>query len=300
MHWWSEFQPRVEHDVPLAPHTWFRLGGSARHVFHPESAEQLARFLRRARDEDVEVRVLGRGANVLVPDEGFDGVVVRLDDEVFREERWSGGVLHVGGGVDVWTLAKRCSDAGWSGLECMAGIPAWVGGAARMNAGGRFGSFGDVLASVTACDFNGRLVKRAAADCGLGYRTSNLSGVIVVEAALRLARDPSGDAARRFEEYSAIKKQSQPLAAHCAGCTFKNPPEGAAGAIIERAGLKGLRCGGAVVSDRHANFLVAGPGGTATDVMRLIDLVREEVLRREGIELELEVDVWRSGAGVIA
>ena len=246
----------------------------------------------RAGQEGANVKVLGCGANVLVRDDGFDGVVVRLDQPAFRKVALNGTTADVGGGVEVMPLSRNLSAKGLSGLECMAGIPASVGGAVRMNAGGRFGEFGDVVREVTVVQSDGGVETWPHDRVGFGYRHSEIGDRIVVSARLDLVEDDPARVQGRYEEYSEYKLRSQPVADKSAGCIFKNPAGQSAGALIDRAGLKGACCGQAEVSQQHANFIIAGPGATASDVLHLIDLIRDRVLREFGTELEVEVEIW--------
>jgi UDP-N-acetylmuramate dehydrogenase len=294
MNWWSDFADQVTCDAPLGTSTWFRLGGKARYLFQPHDADQLASFLRRAADENVGVKVLGRGANVLVSDDGFDGVVVRLDSDEFRRERRRGERLEVGAGVDLMPLVRRCSREGLSGLEGLAGIPATVGGAIRMNAGGPAAEMGDVVEEVSVLTSDKEVELRSAEQIGFGYRHTKLdSAEIVLGAILKLNEDDPRKVRSVFREHLERKQRTQPLAEHSAGCIFKNPALKPAGALIDQAGLKGSRIGAAEVSSLHANFIVARSGATASDVLRLIDYVRERVLRLFDTELETEIEIWR-------
>lgn len=292
MNWLREFADRVQTHVALAPLTWFRLGGPARFLFRPCSADDLAAFLRYATDEGVATRVLGAGANVLVADDGFDGVVVRLDAPAFKRCDHRGDSITVGAGVDLMQLSKRLSQQGYAGLECMAGIPATVGGAVRMNAGGRFGEFADVITEVTLMDANGTVETWSRDRVEFGYRRSAIGGRTVLSARLSLTPDDPLVTRERFEECFAAKRRSQPLAEHSAGCIFKNPKSAPAGALIDQAGLKGYSCGRARVSTQHANFIVADRGARASEVVRLIREIQERVRERFGTTLETEIDVW--------
>lgn len=292
MSWWSEFASRIERDAPIGLQTWFRLGGTARYLFRPRDADDLAQLMACAGQEALPVKVLGQGANVLVSDDGFDGVVVRLDGDAFRTVSRRGATLEVGAGVDLMPLARDCSERGLSGLECTAGIPGTVGGAVRMNAGGRFGELGDVVTQVCVLRGEGRLEVRSHDDVGFDYRNTNLGDAIVLSVQLDLVEDDPLRVKGRFDEYFEYKRVSQPLAEHSAGCIFKNPTGQSAGALIDRAGLKGARYGEARVSRRHANFILAKRGATASDVLNLIDLVRERVRTAFGTDLEVEIDIW--------
>ena len=293
MSWWREFADRIEHDAPVGRLTWFRLGGRARYAFHPRDAADLAAMIARTRNEAVPVKVLGGGANVLICDDGFDGVVVRLDRDVFKTVDRKGSSFDVGAGVDLMPLARRCSEQGFAGLEPMAGIPASVGGAVRMNAGGRAGELGAVVKQVEVLCPDGSVETWPNERIGFGYRHSELGDRIVLAARLELVENDPVRVKRAFDENFQDKQRSQPLSDRSAGCIFKNPTGESAGALIDRAGLKGVSCGPAKVSSRHANFIIARPGATAADVLNLIDLVRDRVRDRFGTELEVEIDIWR-------
>lgn len=270
------------------------MGGRARYLFRPRDTQQLASFLDRAANESVDVRVLGRGANVLVSDDGFDGVVVRLDAEEFRRTRRRGERLEVGAGVDLMPLVRRCCRDGLAGVAGLAGIPATIGGAIRMNAGGSACEIGDVVENVRVLTADRRVEVRTADEVGFGYRHTNLpGGEVILGATLALHEDDPDRVRAEFQEHLARKQRTQPLAEHSAGCIFKNPAIKPAGALIDQAGLKGSRVGAAEVSTVHANFIVAGSGATASDVLHLIDFVRERVLRLFDTELETEIEIWR-------
>ena len=293
MSWWRDFAERITFDAPLGRKTWFRLGGRARYLFQPHSAEQLAALAVRAREQGVPLKVLGCGANVLVSDDGFDGVVVRLDHASFRRVERRGSQVDVGAGVDLMPFARACSKRGLSGLECMAGIPATIGGAIRMNAGGRSGEFGNVVKNVQVLRPEGDTETWSKERCGFGYRHCELGDNIVLSAQLELVEDDPGRVRQTFEEYFAQKRGSQPIGDRSAGCIFKNPVGRSAGTMIDQAGLKGTQWGAARVSERHANFIVARRGATASDVLHLIDLIRERVRSAFSTELEVEIDIWR-------
>lgn len=293
MSWWSEYADRIEPDAPIGRSTWFRLGGSARYLFHPRDVDDLASLMARAGQEGVPFKVLGAGANVLVSDDGFDGVVVRLDSDAFRATTRRGNSWNVGAGADLPLLAHQCCDQGFSGLECLAGIPGSIGGAVRMNAGGRSGEFGDVVSEIETLRPDGCSETLTHDQIGFGYRHTELGDRIVLSARLALEKDDPDRVKGKFDELLQEKRRAQPLGDKSAGCIFKNPDGHAAGALIDRAGLKGRRCGGAQVSERHANFIVAQEGATASDVLELIDLIRENVRTAFGVELEEEIDIWR-------
>ncbi len=292
----SAWDAQVSRDVPLAGLTWFGLGGPARFVASPATPEELAGLWCGALDAGLPVKVLGGGANVLISDDGFDGLVVRLDHPSFVSVDFSqaeDGIVTAAAGADLMKLSRDCSKRGLAGLEFMAGIPGSAGGAVRMNAGGRFGAFGDSVRSADLVSPDG-IVRRVSADeLGFGYRKSELGHAIVTGVELAVRPDDPDLVYARFHEFWDYKRASQPMADRSAGCIFKNPLGASAGALIDSAGLKGERRGGACVSARHANFIVAEHNARAADVIALIDFVRETVARRTGIELETEIDIWR-------
>lgn len=283
-------------DVPLGERTWYGVGGAAAVLGEPESLEQLAALVRWARGMGLMVRVLGKGANLLVPEGTVGGVVVALDRPAFRTIQFEGNTAIAGGGADFEKLITGSVRQGLAGLEGLAGVPATVGGAVRMNAGGAYGQTSETLASVTVVESDGEVRTLGRDELEFGYRYSNLGERIVVEARFELT--PAADAEalrRRLVEVMGIKKRSQPMAARSAGCAFKNPKDQSdkgAGWLIERAGLKGYRVGGAEVSAVHANFIVLHPGGTAADVLAVMRHVAAEVERKLNIHLEREVVVW--------
>jgi UDP-N-acetylmuramate dehydrogenase len=277
--------------------TWFKLGGPADWVVRPKSIDQLADVLRRARENDIETRILGLGANLLIADEGVAGIVLRLDAEPFKTVRFEGGTVIAGGGADMFRLTLECARGGLAGLERMAGIPGTLGGGIRMNAGGRYGEIGELVESITVIDKSGHIETLDRDQIGFAYRQTNLADRIVVEARLALRKDDPVVVKKRYDEIWKYKTGSQPLNLNSAGCIFKNPPNASAGALIEQAGLKGATQGGAKVSDRHGNFLVADEDASTCDVLALIGRVRSAVKDRFNVELDLEVEIWNRRGG---
>lgn len=287
---------------PLA--TWFGVGGGAARYARPTTAEQLAECVAL----DPALRVIGDGANLLVDDDGVPDLVVSLTQGDFvRVQREQGSdVVRVGAGVNLPKLILECVRDGLGGLEGLGGIPATVGGAVVMNAGGAFGQIADCVHSVHAVDRLGRRVRLHRGDIAFGYRTSGLNDLIITCVDLRLTPGDAGPLRERLKEVMEYKKRSQPMADRSAGCVFKNPTltsdlEGigaagqrvSAGMLIDRAGLKGLRVGGASVSERHANFIVTDPGtAKARDVIELMTLVARRVHEAMGVRLHREVVVW--------
>ena len=282
----------VKHDEPLARRTWFNIGGPAEHFVEPENVQQLGEVVQRCRDGDVPIRVLGNGANLLVDDGGVTGVVVHLSAEAFRQVHYGDGMLSVGAGQDLPKLVLRCVREGWTGLECLTGIPGTVGGCVRMNAGGVFGDIGSVVEAVQVMGSDGVAFTRTRDDLVFGYRSTNITAKLILGATFRVVEDDSHRILRQVKEIWIYKKNSQPLGHPNAGCIFKNPRGMSAGALIDQAGMKGSRVGGAHVAEKHANFILADPGARASDVLKLINTVREAVYNKFEVYLELELEVW--------
>jgi len=286
------FQDIVRRSEPLAMHTWFQLGGPAEYFAEPEDADQLMELVRRCHDENVDVRLLGQGSNILVRDEGVPGMVIRLSAPAFCDIRVEGRTITAAGGALLGRAVTTAVHRGLAGLESLIGIPGTVGGALHGNAGTRGGSIGQWALQVTVMTATAEVCRRTGDELVFGYRRSSVDDLVILEASCQLEEDDPQDLARRMQKQWIIKKAAQPMGHQCAGCVFKNPRGANAGELIDHAGLKGTRIGGAVVSDRHANFIISEPECTSQDVLRLIDLVRSQVRDRMEVELELELEIW--------
>ncbi|HEY1687016.1 MAG TPA: UDP-N-acetylmuramate dehydrogenase [Tepidisphaeraceae bacterium] len=282
----------VEENHPLAPHTWYRIGGPARYFIRPQSTEQLQQAARRCVENSIPIYVLGLGANLLVGDDGVNGAVFSLESDFFRTITIDGNLASVGAGYDMQKLVLHTCRAGLAGLECLAGIPGTLGGGIRMNAGGKFGDIGASVQTVSVMDSNGTIFERTKDDLVFDYRSTNISATFILGATLELQPDDPEEISHRTKEIWMYKRNSQPLNAKNCGCIFKNPRGLSAGALIDQAGLKGTRVGGAEVSDKHANFIIAHPGCRADDVMNLVKIIREKVWEKNQIHLESEVRIW--------
>lgn len=292
MNWYDEFAEAVRTDVPLAPLTWFGLGGPAKYFIEPRSLEQLQLIVRRLRDEEIPLYVLGGGANLLIRDEGVRGAVIHLSQAAFTGVEFQGALVTAGAGKDIQKLLLECTHAGLAGLECLAGIPGTVGGEVKMNAGGAFGDIGSSVHSVTLMDTQGNVFVREKDDLVFEYRKSNIASKFILSASFALAEDDPQRVLSKVKEIWMFKKNSQPLAEKSAGCIFKNPRGMAAGALIDRAGLKGTQSGGAEISTKHGNFIVAHKNARAADVLALIELAKAKVAEKFDVQLETEVVVW--------
>jgi len=288
----SGFEDIVEQDHPLAGHTWYRLGGPADYYIRPRNTKELKEVVRRCNENHVRIYVLGFGSNLLVSDDGVRGAVIRLQGEEFGRVEFDAGRVTAWAGAELSKLVLDCVEKGLSGIEPLTGIPGSVGGAIRMNAGGSFGDIGSTVEAVTLMDIQGNTFEKRKPELIFDYRAVNIRAKFILNAQLTLTEADPEQIMRTVKENWIYKKNTQPLNTRNCGCVFKNPPEGAAGALIDRAGLKGLQIGGAVVSEKHANFIVAREGCTSRDIMRLIDVIRQRVRERFDVELELEIEVW--------
>ncbi len=282
----------IQTSEPLAPHTWFKLGGSAEYLATPNDVDELTELVSRCRDAQVAVRLFGAGSNLLVRDAGVEGVVIRLSSPQFATIEARDQTVTAGGGAKLGHVISVSVREGLAGLESLVGIPGTVGGALHGNAGSRGGDIGQWTATATVMTRAGEIVTRGRDEMTFGYRTSSLDELVILEAEFQLDPDDPTQLTKRMQKHWIIKKANQPLAHQSAGCVFKNPRGMNAGMLIDQAGFKGTEVGGARVSERHANFIITEPEATSDDVIRLIQQIRTGVADRLGVELELEIEIW--------
>jgi len=276
---------------PLSRHTSMGVGGKAAVMAFPRSAEELRQTLKLRGELGAPHRVLGGGSNLVVADEGLDELVLNTED-LRRVEVEEDGKVTAEGGANLIRTVVRCCRAGWRGLESAVGIPGSIGGAAVMNAGAYGFSISDVLEEIVVYDENGARTEPPEG-WRFHYRGSSIpEGAAVASMTVALRREDPAVLEKETRELTQQRVQSQPGGRN-AGCVFKNPEKRSAGKLIDELGLKGTRIGGAVISPRHANFVVNEGGAKAADVIGLLDLVRDRVRKEAGVELELEVKVWR-------
>lgn len=278
--------PDILVDRPLAGQTTFGIGGAADYFALPATCERAVELIVRARAEEVKVRLLGGGSNLLVGDGGVRGLVVKLPSGQLRAR---GARVMVPAGMPLARAIDACRRRGLSGLEELAGVPGTVGGAAVMNAGAFGREFGELAVSAGVLD-DGWPQEFSKGSCRFAYRSSGLSGKVVLWVELELAESPPRRVSRRIREILAERRRRFP-SGRSAGCIFRNGRV-RAGALIDALGLKGASRGGARVSRKHANFIVNSGGATADDVLGLISMVRTKALAEAGVKLDLEVEVW--------
>lgn len=293
MNIFSGLEEIVEEKYPLAKSTWYGLGGPADFFVRPQTVDQLKVVAVRCRENNIPVRILGFGSNLLISDEGVKGAVIKLEAEQFSKAEFEGEKLTAWAGAELLKLVLTCVEKGLSGFEALTGIPGSVGGAVKMNAGGNFGDIGAAVEKVSLMDNTGNVFEKSKPELIFDYRKVNISAPFILNATIGLNQGNPEQIMRTVKEIWIYKKNNQPLNTKNAGCVFKNPRGLSAGAMIDRAGLKGLQIGGAKVSEKHANFIVAEKDCTSKDVMRLIESVRDKVKEHFDIELELELEIWK-------
>ncbi|MBL8673030.1 MAG: UDP-N-acetylmuramate dehydrogenase, partial [Alphaproteobacteria bacterium] len=276
---------RLQAQAPLAPHLWFRAGGPAEALFRPKDVADLQAFLATC-PADVPLTVIGVGSNLLVRDGGVPGVVIRLGGAFAQVAVESAHVRAGAGALDV-TAAETAAQAGLAGLEFLCGIPGTIGGALRMNAGAYGREIKDVLVSAVAIDRRGRRHEVTAGALGMSYRhCAAPEDWIFVEALLQGSPDARDAVAARMAQIRAQREASQPVRARTGGSTFTNPAGHKAWELIDRAGCRGLKRGGAQVSEKHANFLINAGDASAADIEALGEEVRARVKAATGVVLE--------------
>lgn len=279
-------------DELMSRHTTFRVGGPADYYVMPESINQITELVRICESGNIAYHIHGNGSNVIFSDSGYHGVVISIGQSMsglgLKED---GVVIHADAGVTLAKLAAFAAENSLAGLEFASGIPGTLGGAVTMNAGAYGGEMKDVLVSVTVCDRNGTVKTLSNEELGLGYRTSIIqkSAYIVLAADIKLNHGDKEAIKAAMKELNGKRREKQPLEYGSAGSTFKRPEGHYAGQLIEESGLKGYRSGDAMVSQKHAGFVVNVGNATAADVISVIRHVQEEVRLRYNVELETEV-----------
>jgi len=283
----------IKTDYPLAPLTWYGIGGNADYFVTPKTVEQLSEVVKTAAANSLPVYIMGHGSNLLISDDGVRGVVIKLDGGEFEQMKFDANSVTVGGAVNLSKLVLESVRHSLSGLEALTGIPGTIGGAIRMNCGGSFGDIGSVVESVSIMDQEGNLFEKKRPVLAFGYKTVNIvEGGVIVAAKLNLYNGDQDKMLRRIKEIWIYKKNNQPSSRRNAGCVFRNPPGQSAGEIIENAGLKGFAVGKAKVSDKHANIIVVDKDCPSGDVLELIGHICKVVEEKFEIELQTEIDIW--------
>lgn len=285
----DDVRGKLTKDAPLDKLLWFKSGGPADWLFEPADVEDLTSFLSRL-DEGTPVMPLGLGSNLIVRDGGVPGVVVRLGKPFATVEVRGDCVLECGGGASGILVSSTARDAGIAGLEFLRGIPGTVGGFVRMNGGAYGREVADILIDCDIVLSDGALITVPAADLQYSYRHSHMpEGAIVVSARFRGTPGDPKDIGAEMDRIAHAREETQPLRSKTGGSTFKNPQGDKAWRLVDAAGCRGLRMGGAQVSEKHANFLINTGNATSADIEGLGEEVRRRVSQSQGITLEWEI-----------
>ena len=280
------------YDIPLQKYTSFRTGGAAEIFVEPLGTSELKKVLQFCKDEQKKVSIFGKGTNLLIGDNGVKGVVIHLGGINFKNVERNGRYVLSGAGVNLPKLVRTVALSGFGGLEVLAGIPGTVGGAVMMNAGGKYGNISDTISSLTTMTFDGSIIKHKREDVEFEYRGCNLSKQIVIEVEFQLNESKIEVVLEKMDEIYNEKQETQPLGTFNAGSIFKNTPQYKAAELIDKANLKGLKVGGALVSEKHANFIVNTGNATSTDILELIKIIKETIKKKYNVSLEEEIHIW--------
>ena len=275
-------------------HTWLQLGGQVEYFAEPRNEEELADLLKTANQEGVETRFLGTGTNVLVSDSGVPGMVVRLSAPAFCSINPDAAseTISAGTGAKLGRVITSAVYAGLAGLEGLIGIPGTVGGAVRNNISTSAGDIAQWLASVRIVRRDGRAVDLSAADLDFSGGSDPLADGVMTACRFRLQAEEPEELTRRLQKIWILRKKNQPFGYQGAGRLFKDPSGNSASDLIDDAGLKGTRIGGAVICERNSNFVLIEPECSTDDVHRLIRLIQTQVRERSGVDLETDLTLW--------
>ncbi len=292
----EHFRGEVRFDEPMSAHTSLRIGGPAEVMAFPEDPVSLKNILLSANREQIPVFVFGGGTNLLVQDGGIEGLVISLKAfnriDFARETDDKKAVLFAGAGAMLSSLISFSQKNGLAGIEALAGIPGYLGGAVYMNAGSFGVEIKDVLVCIAVMDMNGEISILNKDQLNFSYRSSNLpESLMILSANIALNRDNPDDISKRIKEFLQRKRDTQPLGDSSAGCVFKNPEGNAAGRLIDAAGCKGMRIGNVEVSAVHANYFINKGGAACRDFIELMDKVKVRVRKHSGVILEPEIKI---------
>lgn len=290
----EELEQKIIFDEPMKKHTSFKIGGTADYFFKATTLEELQNIIKFAKIKELPITIIGNGSNLLVTDKGIRGLVIKIDIKKLKiEKKDEFAVIEVGAGNKLMALATKMKDEELSGLEGLSGIPGSVGGAIVMNAGAYGKEMKDVVLSTTCMDKNGKLYTFSNEEQEFSYRNSifQKKDYIIIETKLKLEYGKKDEIQKRMEEYFKSRKEKQPIEYPSAGSSFKRQEGIITAKLIDDVGLKGYKIGGAQVSEKHAGFIVNYNNATATDVINLIDYIKEKVYSKYGIKIEEEIKI---------
>lgn len=290
----EELEQKIIFDEPMKKHTSFKIGGTADYFFKATTLEELQNIIKFAKIKEWPITIIGNGSNLLVTDKGIRGLVIKIDINKLKiEKKDKFAVVEVGAGNKLMALATKMKDEELSGLEGLSGIPGSVGGAVVMNAGAYGKEMKDVVLSTTCMDKNGKLYTFSNEEQEFSYRNSifQKKDYIIIETKLKLEYGKKDEIQKRMEEYFKSRKEKQPIEYPSAGSSFKRQEGIITSKLIDDVGLKGYKIGGAQVSEKHAGFIVNYNNATATDVINLINYIKEKVYSKYGIKIEEEIKI---------
>ncbi|MCH2131198.1 MAG: UDP-N-acetylmuramate dehydrogenase [Pirellulaceae bacterium] len=282
----------IREDEPMARHTWLRMGGVAKFFAEPTTQNELATLVTRCREGEVPIRLLGGGSNLLVREDGVDGVVIRLDAPAFCQITVQENIVLAGGGAALSHVISSAVREGLAGLEPLVGIPGTVGGALHGNSGRQHADIGPWTHSATTMTRTGEIVRRQRDDLQFSHGKSSLNELVILEAEFLLERESADELTKRMQKLWIVTKSKQPTVDQFAARIFKNPQGLRAADLVDQAGLRGAKVGMAEVSERNGNYVVAHPGASSEDVLQLAELMRQRVSETLGVELERDLEVW--------
>lgn len=300
MNWSPNLKNKIKLNEPLSAHTTFKIGGQSNFWFEPENLEELIEVYNFIQKEKIPLLVLGAGSNILVKDKGLSGITVRLSKPYFRRISFENNLVKIGTGENLSQLLKFALENSLSGCEFLSGIPGTLGGAIMMNAGtrdilnqGKFIGIGEIINEVSVLDKTGQVKALKRKDINFSYRDSGLNDYIIIEAKLKLDKSSKEKVKDSIDRFWQHKKNTQDFGYPSAGCVFKNPPGNtkSSGQLIDQAGFKGKKIGGAQVSLKHANFIVNIGGAKAEHVLALMETIQKKVKEDYDIWLTPEIKI---------
>lgn len=293
MNWWKGLEAKVRTQEPLKEKTTFRIGGPAQFFCEPKDVFSLSSVVAAAEKNKVPIFILGAGSNILVSDKGVKGLVLRLNSVYFKRIFPQGAYINAGSGLILKDLIQAAAGLNMGGLEFLAGIPGTIGGAVAGNAGAWGRNIGELVEEVKIMDYRGRVKILGKKDIRFQYRSSSLTNCIILEACMKLKESSKEKIKENIRNYLSRRIDTQDISAPSAGCIFKNlSGRPAAGRLIDLCKLKGTRQADALVSLRHANFILNLKKATSNDVLSLMDVIRRRVKDRFNLNLEPEIKIW--------
>jgi len=292
MNWWKQLKGKVKLKEPLKNYTSFRIGGEAKFFIEPKDITDLKLLLKFKKRYKLPILVMGAGTNILVNDQGLKAIVLRLSSPYFKKFYFNKDYLYASSGVKLSRLINASLEKSLSGLEFLIGIPGTLGGALVMNAGIPGKNIADLVKEIEVMDYQGRIKMINKREANFGYRSSGLSKYIILGATIKLKKKNKKIIKEKIKNYLNWRRNTQETNIASAGCIFKNPKSISAGRLIDLCGLKGKRIGDAMISLKHANFILNLRRAKAKDVLALMRLIKKVVKYKFGIELEPEIKIW--------